>query len=71
MTTVNLSDSIYRDAQLHARAQRRSVPKQIEYWAQIGKIAEENPDLPYAFIKQLLLTLQEVDAGETVPFDFT
>jgi len=28
-----------------------SIAKQIEHWARIGRIAEENPDLTYEFIK--------------------
>ncbi|NQW85022.1 MAG: hypothetical protein HQ450_13845, partial [Alcaligenaceae bacterium] len=35
------------------------VPKQIEYWSQIGKIAEENPDLPFFMIRDILIADQE------------
>jgi len=34
---------------------------QIEHWARIGKIAEENPDLPYAFIDDVLKAKAEMD----------
>jgi virulence-associated protein VagC len=44
----------------------RSIPKQIEYWAKIGKIAEENPDLPMNFIKGIL----EAREQENIPFTF-
>jgi len=40
------------------------VPKQIEYWSQIGKIAEENPDLPFAMIRDILIADQEGVVGE-------
>ena len=36
--------------------QSRSVAKQIEHWANIGKIAAENPDLSYSLIRELLNT---------------
>lgn len=36
---------------------------QIEYWAKVGRIAEDNPDLPYEFIKETLIGLEEIDAG--------
>ena len=36
---------------------------QIEYWAKVGRIAEDNPDLPYAFIKETLIGLDEIEAG--------
>ena len=43
---------------------------QIEYWANIGKIAEENPDLHFAFIKEILLGLEELKEGEKVEYVF-
>lgn len=47
-----------------AAHQRRSIPKQIEYWSKIGKIAEENPDLTYALIRDILIADQEETVGE-------
>jgi len=43
-----------------------SVPKQIEYWSRIGKIAEENPDLPFFMILEILIADQEAVVGEYV-----
>jgi hypothetical protein len=40
------------EAGKYASVYTRSVSMQIEHWARIGKIAEENPDLPYAFIRK-------------------
>ena len=37
----------------------RVIVKQIEYWSQIGKVAEENPDLPFAMIRDILIAKQE------------
>ncbi len=54
--TVKLSDNIIKEARRYGAVYSRSTPKQIEYWITIGKIAEENPDLPYNFIKDILLT---------------
>ncbi|HRQ60538.1 MAG TPA: hypothetical protein PLO23_03340 [Alphaproteobacteria bacterium] len=70
MTTVNLSDELVAEAKRYAHLQTRSTPKQIEHWARIGKIAEENPDLPYDFIKDVLLGLDQAAAGETEPYEF-
>jgi len=69
-TTVKLSDEIVADARRYAAVCSRSLPKQIEYWSRIGKIAEENPDLPYAFIKEILLARQEADNGEVKEYRF-
>jgi len=43
-----------------------SVPKQIEYWSRIGKIAEENPDLPFFMILEILIADQEAVVDEYV-----
>ena len=43
-----------------------SVPMQIEYWSRIGKIAEENPDLPFFMILYILIADQEAIVGEYV-----
>lgn len=62
--SVRMDDRFVQDAQVYANANHRSVPKQIEHWAQIGRIAEENPDLPYEFIKDALLATAELEAGD-------
>ena len=36
------------------------MTSQLEYWATIGKTAEENPDLPFSFIKETLLAIEEI-----------
>ncbi len=69
-TTVKLSDKLINDARRYGNACSRSIPKQIEYWARIGKIAEDNPDLSYDFIKGMLIAKQEADDGETTPYQF-
>ncbi|NDE55114.1 MAG: hypothetical protein EB069_11230, partial [Actinobacteria bacterium] len=44
---VKLPEALVETAKRYAAIEHRSVPKQIEYWSQIGKIAAENPDLPF------------------------
>ncbi|MBS0925727.1 ParD-like family protein [Providencia sp. JGM181] len=59
--SVKLNDDFVSDAKIHAEAESRSVPKQIEHWAKIGRFVEENPDLPYSFIEEMLLAKAEVE----------
>lgn len=68
---VRLSEEIVHDAQKYAELNFRSVPKQIEYWYRLGKIADENPDLPLAFIKGVLEGKLEMERGEVSAFEFT
>lgn len=46
VVNVKLSEALVNQAKHYSHIQHRSLPKQIEYWARIGKIAEENADLP-------------------------
>jgi len=66
--SIRLDDEFVTDVKVHAEAASRSVPKQIEHWAKIGRIAEENPDLPYSFILETLLGRSEVDNGRVTPY---
>ncbi len=64
--SVKLTDSLVEQAKRYAAIEHRSVPKQIEYWSRIGKIAEENPDLPFSMIRDILIADQEEPVGEYV-----
>lgn len=63
---VKLAESLVEQARRYAAIQHRSLPKQIEYWSRIGKIAEENPDLPFSMIRDILIADQEEPVGEYV-----
>ncbi len=67
---IKLSEELISDAAVNGRAQHRSVPKQIEYWARLGKIADENPDLPLVFIKGVLIGIQESEADDLSEYQF-
>jgi len=67
---IKLSDRLINDAVINGKAQHRSTPKQIEYWASIGKIADENPDLPLNFIKGVLTGMEENKAGDVADYKF-
>lgn len=65
---VKLADGLVADAKRYGAIHHRSTPKQIEYWSRMGKIAEENPDLPFSLIKDILIARLE-DADEDYSFD--
>ena len=69
--TVKLSDDLIEEARHYGSVLSRSIPKQIEYWSRIGKIAEENPDLPYSFIKDILLAKKEADKKQLKSYQFS
>jgi len=69
-TAVRVSDSLLREARLVSSVEKRSVTGQIEYWAKIGKCAEENPNLTYHLIKDILFGLEELEQGEISEYKF-
>lgn len=70
-TPVKLSNDIISEAKIISKALNRSLAGQIEHWAKIGRLAEENPDLNYEFIKNILIAQQEAlaDKNESYQFD--
>jgi hypothetical protein len=67
---LKLSDELIEMTKPRAAAEHRSVPKQIEYWARLGKTVEENPDLPLQFIKDTLVAAEEAKAGQLSEYKF-
>ncbi len=67
---VKLSDNLVSDAAAHGKVAHRTPPKQIEYWAKIGKVAEENPDLPLSFMLDILTSVRESDVNDVSEYQF-
>ncbi|MDP2784763.1 MAG: ParD-like family protein [Sulfurimicrobium sp.] len=56
---VRIDDDLYEQARAHARAERRTIAGQIEFWALVGRTALDNPDLPIDFVRDLLVARTE------------
>jgi hypothetical protein len=69
-TAIKIDDQMVAAARIHGAALNRSATKQVEFWARIGKIAEENPDLNFNDIKDLLIGLEQVKAGLVTNYQF-
>lgn len=67
---IKLSEELVAEAAVCGKAQHRTTPKQIEYWARIGKIADENPDLTLSFVKDMLTGIEETAAGDVSDYKF-
>ena len=67
---IKLSDQLVADATRYAKVFHRSPPKQIEHWATIGRVAEENPDLPLRFVNAILLGMEEAESGDLSEYRF-
>jgi hypothetical protein len=69
-TAVRVSEGLLVEAKKFSRIDHRSLAGQIEHWARMGKCAEENPDLTYSLIKEILMGLEELEQGERTEYSF-
>jgi len=69
-TEVRIAEELLNDAKRYSRIDHRSLAGQIEHWARMGKCAEENPDLTYSLIKEILIGLEELEQGEKTEYRF-
>ena len=53
-----------------ANASKRTLSEQMKYFAHIGIVASDNPDLPMNFIKGVLEGIEESRAGLSVPYEW-
>ncbi len=54
---VKISEELFEHAKINAKVFHRSAAGQIEYWAKIGQLVEQNPDLPFSFVQDILITV--------------
>ena len=67
---IQVSGSLIEDARTFSKVEHRSLAKQIEHWAKLGKCAEENPDLTITMIKEILLGKSQLDDGQGIEYKF-
>jgi len=65
--SIRVNDELYNLAKTQAKAELRTIPSQIEYWARVGRAAMDNPDLPIEMVEHLLIAINE----ESEPFEFS
>ena len=69
-TAVKISDDLFEKAKVQSKVLKRSIAGQIEYWAKIGQMIEENPALPLPFIQDILVGREQIKAGQGTPYVF-
>ncbi len=67
---VKVSDDLFEKAKVRSKVFNRSIAGQIEYWAKIGQMVEDNPDLPLPFIQDILVGREQIKAGQGTPYVF-
>lgn len=69
-TAIRISEKLAEEARKYCAVEHRSLTGQIEYWALLGKNMEENPQLTYNLIKEILIGLEELKQGEKSEYTF-
>jgi hypothetical protein len=67
---IRISEDLVGEAKKYSKIEHRSLTGQIEHWARIGKCAEENSDLTYSLIKEILIGIEELDKNEKTEYQF-
>ncbi|MGI4851660.1 MAG: TA system antitoxin ParD family protein [Janthinobacterium lividum] len=71
MSTIRISDNIFHETEIYGKVYNKSAPKQIEFWLRIGKLAEENLDLRYKDIMDILMALEEKKLNLVEEYQFS
>ena len=56
---VRIEDELYEQAKAASKGECRTISGQLEFWAKMGKVALDNPDLPIEFVRELLIARTE------------
>ena len=67
---VRIFDSLVKEVKLFSKVDNRPVTRQIKPRARTGKCAEQNPDLTYGLIKEILIGLEDLEHGESSEYRF-
>lgn len=62
---VKLDEDFVKRATREAKANRRSVPKQIEFYYTLAAACLDNPDMPVSWVRDLLIS-KEQGPGKSV-----
>lgn len=65
--SIRIDKNLYEQAKKDAEIEHRTVVGQIELWAQLGRAAIDNPDLPIDFIAESLASMRE-PRNQATPF---
>jgi hypothetical protein len=67
---VRISKKLVDHAKIKSKVENRSITGQIEYWAKIGKIAEENPALSFYHIKEIMTGIELLENKSKSEYKF-
>jgi len=69
-TSLRISEDTRSMLEVKAKVHRRSLAGQADYYIRLGILAEENPDLPLLFLREILEGRAETEAGLAEEYRF-
>lgn len=69
-TALRISESTRSLLEVKAKVHRRSLAGQADYYIRLGILADENPDLPLHFVREVLEGRAEIEAGMAEEYRF-
>ncbi len=69
-TVVRISDQLANDAKRRSKVEQRSMTAQLEYWVKIGKAGEDNPDLTFALLEEIMISRSEIESSQGEEYVF-
>lgn len=66
---IRLPDELKKRIEIRAKRSHRNFSNQLEDYLRIALIGEDNPDLPFEFIRDILEAKAEKEAGLGKPFN--
>jgi len=69
ITTIRLPEELRKKLEVQASLQHRTLSQQIKEDLNLALAAEENPDLPLQFIKDILKAKAEREMGLATTFE--
>lgn len=66
---IRLPDKLKKRIEIRAKRSHRNFSNQLEDYLRIALIGEDNPDLPFEFIRDILEAKAEKEAGLGKPFN--
>ncbi|MEF9426552.1 MAG: hypothetical protein L0922_01115 [Candidatus Mariimomonas ferrooxydans] len=70
-TSLRLHENIVKKISARAKAHRRTLTNQVEEYIMIAMEVEDNPNIPYSFIKETIEAREEIKSGLGTPYKFS
>ena len=69
-TVVRFSDELANDARHRSKVEQRSMTAQLEYWVKIGKAGEDNPNMTFALLEEIMTSRSEIESSQGEDYVF-